>query len=166
MTQQRVSFSTRRPTSAIEITAVPMRCGQRHAIRRASHDRYLCLAFGGRKHVSQSPERRTSIMDAKSRYRHSGLTQAAIGLGHTKPLRSRRRRTAHGSTPPDLTLSPVQSMQRRQVSHFRQHLFGQQLQRAPPRFWMFDVVKTEHQEVPEAADLIVNALDFLGDCCR
>ena len=54
---------------------------------------------------------------------------------------------------------------RRQVSHFRQHLFGQQLQRAPPRIWIVDVVKTEHQEVPEAADLIVNALDYLGDCC-
>ena len=59
----------------------------------------------------------------------------------------------------------MQSMQRRQVSYFRQHLLGQQLQRAPPRFRIFDVVKTEHQEMPEAADLIVNALDFLGDRC-
>jgi hypothetical protein len=48
----------------------------------ACHVGYHCLAFGGRKHVSQSPERRTSIMDAKSRYRHGGLTQAAVGLGN------------------------------------------------------------------------------------
>ena len=52
---------------------------------------------------------------------------------------------------------------RRQVLHPRQNLFGQQFQRMAPGLRMFDIVEAEHQEMAEAADLVMDARDLFTD---
>ncbi len=53
-----------------------------------------------------------------------------------------------------------------EVLHLRHHLLRQQLERVAPGLRALDVVEAEHQELAEAADLVVDLLDLLDDGLR